>query len=77
MSNGFREQADDVFFLLPGAEPTAEDIEATEPAAEGEPASIEQTVRRMRRGTRERRDRRDALTRSYVNAPTQFGDDPS
>ncbi len=77
MSNGFREQADDVFFLLPGAEPTAEDIEATEPAAEGEPASIEQTVRRMRRGTRERRDRRDALTRSYVNAPTPFGDDPS
>ena len=73
----FRELGGDVFFQLPGTRPTEDEAEEAPQERQGQPLSIEQTVRRMRRGTRALQQRNRRLTDSYVNSPTLDNEEPS
>ena len=73
----FRELGGDVFFQLPGTRPTEDEAEEAPQERQGQPLSIEQTVRRMRRGTRALQQQNRRLTDSYVSSPTLDNEEPS
>ena len=71
----FRELGGDVFFQLPGTRPTDDEVESAPAQDPAQPATIEQTVRRMRRGTEALQRRNRQLSESYVESNLPEGDE--
>lgn len=71
----FRELGGDVFFQLPGTRPSDEEVESAPAREPDQPATIEQTVRRMRQGTQSLRRRNQRAREGYVESNLPEGDD--